>query len=147
MPGIVVGVDGSDQSRHALEWAIAEAALHAAPLQVVAVHQVAVDAWGLAPMRLPTDAKEREQVQAAAEQMVDKAVAQAGAKRPPSVQVKTVSGIPAEVLVNASRDADLLVLGPRGAGGFGRLLLGSVTSQVVHHAECPVTIVPAKKHG
>jgi nucleotide-binding universal stress UspA family protein len=147
MAGIVVGVDGSDQSRHALEWAIREAALRAAPLEVVAVHQVAVDAWGLAPMRLPTDEKEREQVLAAAQQMVDKALAQSGAGRPPSVQVKAVSGIPAEVLVEASHDADMLVLGPRGAGGFGRLLLGSVSSQVVHHAECPVTIVPARKPG
>jgi nucleotide-binding universal stress UspA family protein len=145
MPGIVVGVDGSDQSQRALEWAIGEAALHAAPLEVVAVHQVAVDAWGLAPMRLPTDEKEREQVHAAAQQMVDKAIAQAGAKRPPSVRVKAVSGIPTEVFVDASRDADLLVLGQRGAGGFGRLLLGSVTSQVVEHAECPVTIVPTPK--
>jgi nucleotide-binding universal stress UspA family protein len=147
MPGIVVGVDGSDQSRHALEWAIGEAALHGAPLEVVAVHQVAVDAWGLAPMHLPTDVMEREQVHAAAQQMVDKAIAQAGAKRPPSVQVKAISGIPAQVLVDVSRDADLLVLGPRGAGGFGQLLLGSVTSQVVHHASCPVTIVPTKKHS
>jgi nucleotide-binding universal stress UspA family protein len=147
MSGIVVGVDGSDQSRHALEWAIGEAALHGAPLEVVAVHHVAIDAWGLAPMRLPTDEKEREQVLAAAQQMVDKAMAKAGAGRPSSVQVKAVSGIPAEVLVEASRDADMLVLGPRGAGGFARLLLGSVSSQVVHHAECPVTIVPTKKLG
>ncbi len=147
MSGIVVGVDGSDRSRQALEWAIGEAALRAAPLVVVAVHQEAIDAWGLAPMHLPIDKKEREQVHAAAQQMVDKAVAQAGDKHPPSVQVKAITGIPAEVLVDVSRDADLLVLGPRGAGGFGRLRLGSVTSQVVHHAECPVAIVPAKKHS
>jgi nucleotide-binding universal stress UspA family protein len=145
MAGIVVGVDGSDPSRLALEWAIGEAALHAAPLRVVAVHQVALDSWGLAPMRMPADEKEREQVRAAAEAMVDKALALAGDKRPPSVTVEAISGVPAEVVVDASRGADQLVLGSRGAGGFGRLLLGSVTSQVAHHALCPVTIVPAHR--
>jgi nucleotide-binding universal stress UspA family protein len=146
MPGIYVGVDGSDQSRHALEWAITEAALRAAALEVIAVQPEAVDAWGLAPMRMPADEKIREQVQAAAQQMVDKALAQAGDKRPPSVRVSAISGIPAEVLVDVSRNADLLIVGPRGAGGFGRLL-GSVSSQVIHHAECPVTVVPAKRRG
>ena len=80
MPGIVVGVDGSDQSRRALEWAIGEAALHAAPLEVVAVHQVAVDAWVLAPMRLPTDEKEREQVHAGAQHRLNAPIAQTGAR-------------------------------------------------------------------
>jgi nucleotide-binding universal stress UspA family protein len=140
MAGIVVGVDGSDRSRRALEWAMGEAALHNSPLEVIAVHHVAVDSWGLAPMHMPTDEKEREQVRAAAQQMVDKS----SGKRPPSVHVQAISGIPAEVLLDVSRDADMLVLGSRGAGGFGRLLLGSVTSHVVHHAECPVTIIPAR---
>ena len=146
MPGIYVGVDGSDQSRHALEWAIGEAALRGMALEVIAVQPEAVDAWGLAPMRMPADEKERQQVQAAAQRMVDGAIAQAGDKRPPSVRVRAISGIPAEVLVDVSRDADLLVVGPRGASGFGRLL-GSVSNQVIHHAECPVTVVPTRKHG
>lgn len=145
MSGIVVGVDGSDRSRRALEWAIGEGALHNAPLEVIAVHQVAVDNWGLAPMHMPTDEQERERVRAAAQQMVDQAVAQCGDKRPPSVDVQAITGVPAEVLLDVSRDADLLVLGSRGAGGFGRLLLGSVTSHVVHHAVCPVTVVPSRK--
>jgi nucleotide-binding universal stress UspA family protein len=144
MSGIVVGIDGSDQSRHALEWALGEAALHAVPLRVVAVHQVAIDSWGLAPIRSAADEKERDQVHAAAQQMVDKALGEAG-KRPPAVDVTVLSGIPAEVLMDTSRDADLLVLGARGGGGFGRLMLGSVTSQIVHHTACPVTIVPMVK--
>jgi nucleotide-binding universal stress UspA family protein len=143
MSGIVVGIDGSEPSRLALEWAIGEAAAHATPLQVVAVQPEAIDSWGLAPVHLPADDKEREQMRAAAEAMVDKALAQTGDKRPPSVAVEAISGVPSEVLVNASRGADLLVLGSRGAGGFGRL--GSVSLQVAHHVTCPLTIVPGHK--
>jgi nucleotide-binding universal stress UspA family protein len=147
MPGIVVGVDGSDRSRHALEWAIGEAALRNASLEVIAVRQVAVDNWGLNPLHMPTDEKEREQVRAAAQQMVDKTAAQVGYKRPPSVHVRAITGIPAEVLLDVSRDADLLVLGSRGAGSFRRMLLGSVTSHIVHHAVCPVTVIPPRKEA
>ena len=61
---------------------------------------------------------------------------------PESVTVKAVHGFPVEELVNASKDADIVVLGSRGVGGFTRLLLGSTAGQVVQHAHCPVLIVP-----
>ena len=51
-------------------------------------------------------------------------------------------GLPAEELIKASEGADMLVLGRRGTGGFARLLMGSVSSQVAQHASCPVLIVP-----
>jgi len=54
-------------------------------------------------------------------------------------------GDPAEELIKASRDADLLVVGSRGSGGFAKLLVGSVSSQVTHHAACPVVIVPGSR--
>ncbi len=56
-------------------------------------------------------------------------------------------GFPSEVLIEASRDADMVVLGSRGTGGFGVLVMGSVTSQVAHHAACPVLIVPPEHRG
>jgi nucleotide-binding universal stress UspA family protein len=62
--------------------------------------------------------------------------------RPDSVTVKAVHGFPVEELITAGQDADMIVLGSRGAGGFTRLMMGSVADQVAHHAHCPVLIVP-----
>jgi len=56
--------------------------------------------------------------------------------------VRAVSGIAAQELIEASRDADLLVVGSRGGGGFASLRMGSTSSQVVHHAHCPVVVMP-----
>lgn len=140
MSGIVVGIDGSDHSQHALDWAVKEAATLHAPLTVVAVHQVAAGHWTGNPIIYPEDLPEQEKVRHAAEEAVNKAVSQAGAK-PASVTVRAVSGLAARELIEASRDADLVVVGSRGAGGFATLLLGSVSSQVVHHAACPVVVV------
>jgi nucleotide-binding universal stress UspA family protein len=55
--------------------------------------------------------------------------------------VRAINGFPSKELINASRDADLLVVGSRGAGGFARLMIGSTSDQVVHHAHCPVVVV------
>ena len=62
--------------------------------------------------------------------------------RPESVTVKAVHGFPVEELISAGQDADMLVLGSRGAGGFTRLMMGSTAEQVVRHAHSPVLIVP-----
>ncbi len=56
--------------------------------------------------------------------------------------VRAVSGVPAGELIKAAEGADPLVVGSRGSGGFGQLRLGSVSSQVTHHATCPVVVVP-----
>jgi nucleotide-binding universal stress UspA family protein len=73
----------------------------------------------------------------------DKVLAALGEGRPTSVEVRVVNGFPAEELVKAAGGADMIVLGSRGAGGFSRLLMGSVTFQVAQHAHCPVLIVPS----
>lgn len=145
MAGIVVGVDGSAHSERALDWAMREAAIRSAPLTVLTVHPVSLSISGLAPLRYPEDRSDEEEARQAVEEMAEKAGAQLGAGRPVSVTVRIISGTVAEEIINASRDADLLVLGSRGVGGFARLLLGSVSSQAVHHARCPVVIVPDPK--
>ncbi len=141
MPGITVGVDGSGHSTRALERAIKEAGIHHAPLTVLTVHQAVVGYSG-GPVTYPEDTAETERAREAAQAETDKLLAELDGPRPESVTVKAVHGFPAEELVNASRDADMVVLGSRGVGGFKPLLMGSVTSQVAHHAHCPILIVP-----
>ena len=142
MPGIVVGVDGSTGSHQALERAVQEAADHDEPLTVITVHQAVRDVYGVVS-HYPDDREQTEKARQAAQAETDQVLA-AAAERPPSVKVTAVHGLPAEVLVKATRGASMIVLGSRGAGGFGRLTLGSVTTQVAFHAHCPVLII---RHG
>ncbi len=141
MSGVVVGIDGSEHSQKALDWAVKEAALRHGPLTVLAVHQIAASEWTGTPIAYPEDVPEREKARQSAQELVNKVISQAGDDKPASVTVRAVSGTAAGALVDASRDADLVVVGSRGAGGFASLLMGSVSSQVAHHAACPVVVV------
>ena len=140
MPGIVVGVDGSGHSRKALETAAAEAAAHGVPLTVLVIHQAVRDVYGSAS-HYGDDAALTEKAKEAAKAETDQVLAALGSQLA-SVTVTAVHGLPADELIKASQGADMLVLGRRGMGGFARLTMGSVTSQVAHHAHCPVLIVP-----
>jgi nucleotide-binding universal stress UspA family protein len=142
MSGIIVGIDGSNHSIRALEWAANQAAVQNAPLTVLTVHLVLQSGWTGNPITFPEDSEELEKERQAAEEMTLKVTSQLGEARPASVTVRAVNGFPSQELIQASREADLLVVGSRGAGGFARLLAGSVSSQVVHHAHCPVVVVP-----
>jgi nucleotide-binding universal stress UspA family protein len=139
MAGIVVGVDGSANSRKALEKAVEEAAAHHKPLTVLTVHQAVRDVYG-APSHYADDAALTDKAREAAQAETDEVLAAASAQ-PESVTVTAVHGLPAEELVKASEGADMLVVGRRGGGGFARLTMGSVTNQVTHHAHSPVLIV------
>ena len=139
MPGILVGVDGSSQSQRALEWAIKEAALRHTSLTVLTVHQAVAGFWG-GTLDYPEDVGLTEQAREAAQAETDKALA-AIPDHPESVTVRGVHGFPAEEIINAGADADMIVLGSRGGGGFPRMLLGSVVTQVTQHANRPVVIL------
>ena len=142
MPGIIVGIDGSDHSRHALEWAISEAAVRHAPLTVLTVQQAAIGYWG-SPSLYPGDEELAEQGRKTAQEETDSVLEKIGPEsRPSSVTVRAATGLPAEALLEAAAAADMLVVGCRGAGGFKRLLMGSVSTQVTHHAPCPVVVIP-----
>jgi nucleotide-binding universal stress UspA family protein len=145
MPGIVVGIDGSHHSTRALEWALKEAALQHAPLTVLTVHSVPASPWSGNPVLMGGDSEDREKMLSAAEELTRKVTDQLGESRPDSVTVRAVSGFAAKELIEASRDADLVVVGSRGAGGFAKLMVGSISSQVVEHAHCPVVVVPSER--
>jgi nucleotide-binding universal stress UspA family protein len=140
MKTIVVGVDGSECSIDALRFALEEARLRAA--RVLAVH-----AWS--PPHVSTYHEAAHLIEEglpalerAAEQLLDTVVAQTlGSDRDVHVDKLVVEGPASAALVEAARDAILLVVGSRGLGGFKSLLLGSVGQQCTHHASCPVVIV------
>jgi nucleotide-binding universal stress UspA family protein len=142
MPGILVGIDGSHYSERALEWAMKEAALRHQPLRVLAVHPV-IKGWTGEGVVFPGEDEPLERTRAAAQEATDKVLAGLSGPRPESVTVQAVSGLPAEALVHAAADADLIVLAARGTGGFARLTMGSVSDQVSRHAPVPVVIVPS----
>lgn len=140
MGRIVVGVDGSEGASAALRWSADEARLRGARLEVIYV----VSTYPLLatlPAGLPPPHDFEQQVLSAAEAELSEIMARAsveGVETVPSVS----EGAAAQVLVDASEGADLLVVGSRGRGGFKGLLLGSVSQRCAQLAHCAVVIVP-----
>ena len=141
MSGILVGVDGSGHSQRALEWAAKEAVLRHTSLTVLTVQQAVAGFWG-GTLDYGEDRSLVDKAREMAQSETDEVLAGLGESRPESVTVKAVHGYPAETLINASADADLIVLGRHGAGGFSRSVLGSVSTHVIHHAHCPILVLP-----
>jgi uncharacterized protein len=136
--GIVAGIDGSEASARALRWALDEA--WARGTTVEAVH-----AWHVPySLSFATAAVDFPAFEDAARRLLDRMVDAAAAKASGApVERVLVCASPADALLGAARNADLVVVGSRGVGGFRGLLLGSVSHQVAHHAFCPVVVVPA----
>lgn len=152
MGRIVAGVDGSGGSQRALLWAAEEATLRGASLEVVHTyeHHLAWRTYGadesmsaaaVEAIRQEIDAAAREAAKHA-QGLVDRMVE--GLDGPEATGIAIESSHPAEALVEHSKGADLLVVGSRGRGDFKSLLLGSVSQQCAHHAECPVVIIRSK---
>jgi nucleotide-binding universal stress UspA family protein len=145
METIVVGVDGSECAERALAQALNEATLRGARLRVVCAWHIpgAVYGGGLAP---GLDQGTVDSLRGNAQAVVKEALSQAERAQPGiACEGEAVEGQAAEVLLNEARDASLIVVGNRGRGGFTSLLVGSVSQQVVHHAQCPVLVVHATK--
>jgi nucleotide-binding universal stress UspA family protein len=147
MARIVVGVDGSDGAAEALRWALGEARLRGADVRVVHAWSVplvlsipSADAFGV-----PEPAGSMDQVRTALQKEagnVLKASLEGIEADDVRIESAVVEGKAAQVLIEAARNAHLLVVGTRGLGGFTGLLLGSVSQQCTHHAPCPVVVVP-----
>jgi nucleotide-binding universal stress UspA family protein len=139
METIVVGVDGSENGRAALEFAAKEAVLRGARLRIVSAWEI--PAAALASVGLSRDFFDEFKDQAVS---VVHAAAARLTELQPSVpyEERAMQGQAGNVLLEEALDATLLVVGNRGHGGFRGLLLGSVSRQVLQHARCPVVVVP-----
>jgi nucleotide-binding universal stress UspA family protein len=133
---IVVGVDGSPASRRALDWAVAEGAAHRWDVHAIYAWQHAE-----APVVPARHASYQDHI-AEARRVLDDVVESTDTRPlPHPVERIVCEGGAGRVLVDASHGAQLVVVGARGLGGMTRLLLGSVSTYVVHHAACPVLVV------
>lgn len=135
-PIVVVGIDGSESSKHALRWAARQAEKTGAEL-------VTVTAWHLPDMyrcvSRDCDIDAAQVLEAVLKEVLDPASAV-------PVTMQAAEGRPATVLLEASKEADLLVLDSHGHGAFDGTLLGSVSQHCLHHATCPVVVVPSPRH-
>jgi nucleotide-binding universal stress UspA family protein len=137
---VIVGVDGSPPSTSALAWAARYAQAVGASLRAVLAWHYPSDA-ALPPVgRTPEPA--RSQVEQSRYEILDQAIESACRDLPAMhVDGKVIYGHPAQALIDESRNADLLVVGSKGHGGFTGMTLGSVSTHCVTHASCPVTVV------
>jgi nucleotide-binding universal stress UspA family protein len=130
---IVVGVDGSEHGNAALRWAIEEAKIHGSGI-------VAVFAWQLPLIGIP-GAFDGDEMERVCKAFLEDAVAAVVTDRDVTITKLVAQGDVSGSLIEASRDAEMLVLGSRGRGGFAGLKLGSVSHECVQHAACPVVII------
>jgi nucleotide-binding universal stress UspA family protein len=143
---VVVGIDGSATAREAASWAVDEARGSGAELELVAVYQPydARGPFGGEFMRLASPGS-TERFRRASDRHIYEAAAAIPADAGVPVRSMVLAGHPAEVLVERAQLGDLLVVGRRGGEGFPGLRLGSVTRQVLHHADRPVAVIPSER--
>lgn len=139
---VVVGTDGSPGSHRAAAVAAAVATRNDAELHIITVVRPPEGWWGVVGSP-PTPQAVANAFTRAQSEILQTTVAAVGADAAAAITSQEI-GDPAGVLMNycADRDADLLVVGRRGAGLVERMVVGSVADRVVHHAPCPVLVVP-----
>lgn len=150
VPHVVVGVDGSAGSREALAYALVTAARRGADVEVVSAYPLPLPWAGGAPVAVPDPTALRRRLEQTVRGVVDDvradpAVVAATGGRPPDVVLFVSEGPAAPVLLERSRDADLLVVGSRGRGAVRSVLLGSVALHCATGASCPVLVVPHRQ--
>jgi nucleotide-binding universal stress UspA family protein len=144
MSVILVGVDYSEGARAALAFAHEEARLRHGTLRAVHAWQFGFIDYRAFESVVP-EIGDIHELRGAAAAALDATLREALPDLDEvRIEQRVVEGTPGAVLVDESRDADLLVVGSRGHGGFAQLLLGSVSQQCAHHAACPVAIVRSK---
>jgi nucleotide-binding universal stress UspA family protein len=141
-PRIVVGVDGSPSSRAALRWAVRQAALTGGAAEAVIVRHAPtstgmIGGFGQSPAETADEGVVADEARQRLDAIINEEVKPDDRNK---VRARVFDGHPAEALMAAAADADILAVGSRGHGGFAEVLLGSVGQYLVHHANCPVLI-------
>ncbi len=139
--GIVVGVDGSPASNAATCWAAREAAIRNIPLTVLSVVTTPTATYPPVPYPESLGVRLEDQGRTAAAHAVKIAEDAMPTDRKVAVKSEIVFSTPAQALVKMSDEAEMLVVGSSGKGMLARGFLGSVSSSVVRHANCPVAVI------
>lgn len=147
MGTIVVGLDGSGASRAALVWARAEARLRGSTLRAVHAWMLPAVGTAEAPWALVAPGSyldvSPDEIEKAASEALEREIDETAAGSDVTIERFVQEGPAADVIVDASKDAELVVVGTRGRGAVATLVLGSTSHRVIQHSHCPVVVVPA----
>lgn len=138
--GVLVGVDGSAESDAAVRWATREATLRGEMITLLHVVAPVVAGWPVVPMRESITKWQKESAWEVIEQARKTLFAEVG-ESPPEVYDEVLFSRVVPTLIDASKQARMVVVGSRGMGAVGHLLMGSVSAGLVHHAHCPVAVI------
>lgn len=142
---IVVGVDSSEASKEALQLALHEASMRGTRVRAVHAWTPTVPIAMTGPGFIaPID---REPMQREADELLHEIVHAVAGEKAPSVECVLVEGPAGHAILEHAEDAELIVIGQRGLGAVGAVVLGSVSHHVLHHAHCPVLVVPPPRHS
>lgn len=148
--GILVGVDGSAESDAAIRWATHEAVMRRAAMTLVHVVAPLAASWPMGPVYADITEWQRNNARHVLGQALKTLEATVSASQLPDVHTETLNSSVVPTLVRASENQQMIVVGSRGSGALGRLLLGSVSTGLVHHASCPVAVIrpePESSYG
>ena len=139
--GILVCVDGSAASDAAVVWGVGEAIMRRLPITLMHVIPPVIVGWPVGPLYADMPEWQKDNAQHAIDHARKTLRASVGESEPPETRTEIVYSSVVPALIDASKDAWMIVVGSQGLGAMGRLLLGSVTTGLAHHAHCPVAVI------
>lgn len=139
--GILVGVDGSAESDAAIRWATSEAVMRRSALTLAHVLAPVVTAWPIGPVQAGITEWQEDNAKQVLDHAAKTVQSCAAVSELPDVRSELLRSEVVAGLVDASEDAQMLVVGSHGTGALGRVLLGSVSTGLLHHARCPVAVI------
>ena len=145
--GVLVCVDGSAASDAAVAWGTREAIMRHLPLTLMHAVAPVVVGWPVGQLYASMPEWQKDNGQHVIDQARKTLSASLGGSEPPEMHTEMVYSSVVSALIDASKDAWMIVTGSQGMGALGRLLLGSVTTSLLHHAHCPVAVIQSDGRG